>query len=368
MKYTILRETLLNTLQAAGFFTSYRLGDIEALKGVLIQATSKGISIRTTNISSSFYGKVGGKVETQGMVLVDYKTLVEVVKNIRDEKIRVEKKNNSMHIKTEAGEIKIPILDETSFPTEDEVEWVDQERNFFIQEEIDRVAFAAATDETRPILTGIYYDTREDGTFVVSTDGFRLSLITKKTKKKTAHETKKFIIPSKSIQTALKTLGKDIIKIQTDKEFSRTKLVTENSHIIIRFLEGEFPPYEKAIPQQAATAVRFKAEDFSNALKTVSLFSRDGSNMIELSIKESELELFSVRSTNGEARLSIPLLSKEGKNNKIVFNHKFLSAFFSMNQEKEVIFEMEESNTPGLFRGPKKKDFIHIIMPIRSQE
>ncbi len=368
MKYTILREKLLNTLQKAGFFTSYRLGDIEALRGVLIQARRSGISIRTTNIADTFYGKVGGKVEEEGDVLVDYKTLLEVIKNVRNEKIFVEKKKNTLHIKTIAGEVKILTLDDTLFPQEQECDWEDQEEKFFNQDEVDHVAFAAATDETRPILTGIYYDIREDGTYIVSTDGFRLSLVTKKTNTKKKGGGKKFIIPAKSVQAALKILGKDILKTQTDKEFSKLRVLSEDSHITIRFLEGEFPPYEKAIPQQASTSVRFKSEDFLNALKTVSLFSKDGSNMVELTIKDTELELFSVRSTSGEARLSIPLLSKEGKNNKIVFNHKFLSAYFSMNQAKEVVFEMDEPNTPGLFKSGGRSNFVHIVMPIRSQE
>ncbi|MCR4330172.1 MAG: DNA polymerase III subunit beta [Candidatus Roizmanbacteria bacterium] len=368
MKYTILREKLLTTLQSAGFFTSYKLGDIEALKGVLIKANSSGISLRTTNLADSFYGKVGGKVDIEGEVLVDYKTFLEVIKNVRDEKIVVEKVKNDLHIKTSAGVVKIPTVDESLFPTEQEGEWEDQERNLFKQREVEEVAFAAATDETRPILTGIFYDIREDGIFMVATDGFRLSLVTKKGEEKIKKTKRKFIIPSKSIQTALKTLGKEETKVQIDKEYSRMRVVAENSYITIRFLEGEFPPYEKAIPQQAATSARFKAEDFQNALKTVSLFSKEGSNMVELTIKDTEIELYSVRSTNGEARLNIPLLGKEGKNNKIVFNHKFLSAFFSINQAKEVVFEMEEPNTPGLFKAEGKNNFIHIIMPIRSQE
>jgi len=368
MKYTILREKFLNILQKAGFFTSYKLGDIEALKGVYIQAMTNRISLRTTNITDIFYGEAGGKVETEGEVLVDYKTLIEVLKNIKDEKIVVEKLENMLNIQTENGIIKIPTLDETSFPQEQEKEWEDQDKNLLSSEDIEFVAFAAATDETRPILTGIYFDIREDGMYMVATDGFRLSLITKKDKKTNKLKGKKFTIPAKSIQTAIKILGKEIKKIQTDKEFSRIKITTEDTHIITRFLEGEFPPYEKVIPQQTTTSILFKTEDFLSALKTVSLFSRDGSNMVELTITETEIELYSVRSTNGEARLKVPLINKEGTDAKIVFNHKFLSAFFSINQSKEVIFEMNESNMPGIFKEGGKEGLVHIIMPIRSQE
>lgn len=101
-------------------------------------------------------------------------------------------------------------------------------------------------------------------------------------------------------------------------------------------------------------------------MKTTSLFAREGSNMVIFSIEKDSLVVSSENSSMGEARFTIPTLKKEGKDNKITFNYKFLLDYLG-HAPDEIMLELLNSFTPGLFKGVKNKEYLHIIMPIRTQ-
>ena len=107
MNITIVRESLLNVLQKSGYFISNKISDLKIFKAVLITARQDGVVINTTNVNEYFSGEIGGKVYKTGAVLVDFKTLFEIVKNLSDAKITLEKTSKQLIISGKAGEIKL---------------------------------------------------------------------------------------------------------------------------------------------------------------------------------------------------------------------------------------------------------------------
>lgn len=367
MKYTVLRKTFSELLTKAGPFTSYKIGDIESLRGIYIEAKSDGVVVHTTNITDYFRGECGGKVEKTGVCLVDYKTISDVVRNLIDENIVCEVNQNQFTIKTKKTEANIPLLDSRTFPQEEKFPLEDAKKiplDMVLPEEMDLVLLSAATDETRPILTGILYEFGK-GVSIVSTDGFRLSLLHKETD--TPLEIS-FVIPSRSITNIVKTVSKNRIKsISVSHDLKRVFWISEGVLIATRTIDGEYPPYKRVIPPVGTSQIVMDRKDLERAIKTVALFSKEGSSLVLFSIQGNSLVLSSPRSSSGSAKVVLELDKKEGNENEITFNCKYIQALISHTEHQQISFEMTDATLPGVFRLDGKDDYVHIIMPIRPQ-
>jgi len=280
----------------------------------------------------------------------------------------MEKKQNSLVLSSSMGKVKLPLLDVSEFLTlKKEVTGIEINKNLFNFSKLRQVVFSSSSDESRPVLTGICFDFLENETKIVGTDGFRLSLETIKTKSGDT-SLDRIIISGKSIISLAKVFGNKLEKVLYDNSEKQLMFFGEENTVAVRLLEGEFPPYDKVIPKQAKTSIVFKRKDLINSLKTASLFAKEGSNMLLVEIVDKNLIISSSNASTGEAEFKTPLISKEGENNKITFNYKYLLDFLNIIEEKEITFEMTNSFAPGVFKKASNNDYLHIIMPIRSQE
>jgi len=368
MNITIVRERLIETLQKASYFTSAKLTDLKIFKAVLLEAKQNTIIINTTNVNDYFSGEIGGKVLKTGKVLIDLKTLIESVKNLNDTKITLEKKNNQLIISGSTGQIKLMCLDEDNFPSFKEPEkTIEIKKDLFKNEIVQAVLSSCATDEARPILTGVCFDFKDDHVLVIGTDGFRLSL-QKKTNKNSELRGKKIVISSRSLVSVLKVFKNQPFVVFLANGLEQIIFGSGEIKVSSKTIEGEYPPYEKVIPQGLETNIILKTKDLLEIVKASSLLAKEGSGMINLTLNNKELIVNSAGAGVGEAQFKIPVVNFSGKDNKIVFNYRYLLEFLSNFSEEEVVFEMSTAFAPGVFRGQKNTDFIHIIMPIRSQE
>ncbi len=368
MKTTVVRERFLSTLQSAGFFVSTKINELGALRGVYIEVSKNGIIVKSTNINDFYVGECGGKVEEEGSALVEYKTFFEAVRSFADTKIVINTTDKSLIIRGAAGEARIPLMDVAGFPHQQELkEKKEIEKNIFSHNILDRILFSTATEETRPILTGTCIQYKDGQINIVGTDGFRMSRGVVETKKGEASE-EKYIISSRSLVAVLKILGNNSKEVWYYSEGKTIEFIGEGQKIQSRLLEGEFPPYEKVIPLSHETQLVFKKEDFSNALKTVGLFAREGSRMVIFKIEGGKLTLSSASPGSGEGTAEITPSLFEGKDNKITFNHKYLVDISGHLDGEDIVFEMSNPFAPGVFKNINEDGYTHIIMPIRTQE
>jgi len=368
MNITIVRESLLKILQKSSYFTSNKISDLKVLKAVLINANQDGVVIKTTNINESFSGEIGGKVYKTGSVLVDHKALMEIVKNLNDAKITLEKKQGQLTLIGKAGKIKLLSLNENNFPNPEKPQKTTPLASvLFLEKAVQFALLSCATDEARPILTGLCFDFRENETRLVSTDGFRMSL-SRFDKAFPEYQEKKIIISGKSLAA--------VYKVFKDKAFKASYCKQENSivfegggiSIVSKLLDGEFPPYEGVIPQSQDTKIVFKKEDLLQVVRSSSLFAKGGSNMLSLLISEKEVTVSSADTGVGEAVFKIEPVSFEGKENKIVFNYRYLAEYLYNVSSEELVFKMTTAFAPGVFESKKDPGSLYIIMPIRQQE
>ena len=364
MKIKLNRGEFLDKLSQATRFTSTKLSSLPALQGVYLKKEGGRLHFYSSNLNAFFHTTQATEFEKEGDFVVEPKKLIEFVSLLPEGKIEVESKDKQLLIKSGKTSGRFPLMIVEDFPLPPKIEEKEQKiKTDFFTRNLPLVLFSASADETRPALSGINFLTNEE-LVLVATDGFRLSLV--KTKKEA--KLPSVIIPADFLREIIH-LGKDEKEVyfsySAKEKTIRFRL--GETEFYSRLIEGEFPPFEKVIPQEKKTTVILEREEFLRNVKLVAVFARDFSHIIILEAKKGGVR-FMPKTTEGEENSSFQEGQVEGEEQKAAFNYKFLLDLLNVAGGKNITIEILRPDAPVVFRMDDNKDFIHIIMPVRIQE
>ncbi len=369
MHFFVLKENLQKALSIVTRNISAR-PQLPILANVVLETEDNQLKISATNLELGVVYKIGAKVEKQGKTAVPGKLLAEYISNLNAEKIEIILEEKKLQIKTDKTLASFSSVDPTDYPLfADIIQTQDSLSVEKIKDSILRTVFAASTDETRPVLTGVKILITKNNIQLVATDGYRLSKEEIETKE--AKKDFQVIIPAHSlieivrIAAELKesTVGFSILEKKNQLVFTMP-----NIQIFTRLIEGEFPNIEKIIPSDFKTKAVIEKDKFIQAVKTTSLFARGAANIIKIKIQKDGLWLSANTPQIGENKDFIEAKT-EGESVDIAFNYRFLLDLLNNFPDKEIIFETQGPLNPGVFKPTSKKlNFLHLIMPVRVQE
>ena len=346
-------------------------------QNVLITTDNGKIKLVTTNLEIAISTWVGAQIEDGGSVAVPAKLLSELVSSLPSEQISISNSNNSTGIEINCDKFNSQVngTNPDDFPpiptvNADVVATIDSK---VFQDAITRVSVAAATDESRPVLTGIKMELDGDNFTLAGADGFRLAVFKGKLLEKIS-EKYDFILPSRSLQ--------EINRIIVDQDEPITFSVTpsknqamfklSNVEIVTQLVQGTFPNYSQLIPESFQTRTEVPVEEFQRAAKTASVFARDGSGILRLHINSSDNEnpekllILSRSEEVGENESQIEA-KVEGEDSKIAFNSKYLTDVLSVIKEEKVVIETTSPSSPGVIKPLGQENYIHVVMPMFVQ-
>ncbi|MEK7536780.1 MAG: DNA polymerase III subunit beta, partial [Patescibacteria group bacterium] len=281
MKTTVLQENLQKAVALSSHFVSSK-AQLPILSNILLQAKKTKLIISSTNLETSVSTSIGSKTEEEGDIAVNGKTINDIVTNLTNDSIEIESMHE--HLKLSSGSFKSKILGTNSsdFPKLPSI--VDKKTftlktNEFIKS-LSKVLFSVSTDETRPILTGVLFVSRDLKLSLVATDGFRLSEI--KIKNEAKLPDLRIIIPRAVLNELSKVDEEENIEVYFDKENNQIVFGIGDTVFSSRIIEGEFPDYEKIIPTSSICTVNIDKNELEKALKLSSVFARDSGNIIKL--------------------------------------------------------------------------------------
>lgn len=372
MKVQILQENLNKGLSIASRLVSTK-AQLPILANVLLKANKNNLEISATNLETGIVLRLGAKVEKEGELTIPARVLTELVSSLPTGKVELEAKENSLAISCEGHQASFNGIPATEFP---KMPKYSSETLFPLPSEkfleaINQAAFAAATDEGRPVLTGVLVKLEGKRLSLIATDGYRLSLKTIDLSV-SLEENKSLILPAKTLIEIGRIISEDknqkeaVVKIGFTKEQNQVIFVFPEMELFSRVIEGEFPDYEKIIPQNLSSKVTIDRENLNRAVKIVSIFARDSSNIVKIKTNKNYLEISANSPQVGDNKNSLEI-KLEGEEGEIAFNYRFLQGFLGAVSSPEVSLEMTGSLNPGVFRGVGDSSLLHIIMPVRLQ-
>ena len=372
MKVQILQENLNKGLTIASRTISTKT-QLPILANVLLKTDQNRLQISATNLETGVILWLGAKIEKEGEITIPAKILTEVISSLPTGKIDLELKENSLNISSDGYQASFNGIPASEFP---KLPTFSSENLFSfpsgqLLEAINQVAFAAATDEGRPVLTGVLFILEGKMLSLVATDGYRLSIKTLPLQTP-VKEKVSLLLPAKALMEVARIIAdvkggeEKVFQMGLTKEKNQVVFVFPELALFSRVIEGEFPDYEKIIPQGTKTKIILDREGFSQVVKVVSIFARDSANIIKFKIGNNSLEMSANSPQVGENK-SLLEAKLEGEEGEIAFNYRFLQNLLAAISSQEVSFEMFGSLNPGIFKPVGDNSFLHIIMPVRLQ-
>lgn len=374
MKVTVLHESLNKGLGIVGRIATIR-GQLPVLGNVLLEASMEGLVLSATNLEMGIRMEVGGKVTETGALTIPAKNLGELVTALPVGNIELVTDGEKMRVSGGKSTAVFTGIAATEFPVipklkDDETKGV-KKRRFILNRQVvaeiaQQVAFAAATDESRPVLTGVRMAPEGKKMSVTATDGFRLS------RKIIGEEAVNnweggIILPAKTILELARLVSegkKEEVVVEKTEENNQIIFGHDKLQLVSRVLEGNFPDVDKLIPDEYKTEISVDREELLRAVRAVSIFARDNSNIIKLEIRDEKLRVFAAATQSGESETELET-EKKGEDGEIAFNFRYVSDFLNSTTNDRVFLGMNGSLAPGVWRWEKDTDLVHLIMPVR---
>jgi DNA polymerase-3 subunit beta len=347
------------------------------LSHILLEWDKNSLYLTGTDLETGIREELIAKIHQKGKASVSSKKLYEIVRELPDETIHIQKKDNQW-ITLQCGKSTFNLagLDPEEFPSLPTY----QEENFstvstkLIREMIEKTVFAASSEESRYHLNGVLFVQSKQGgkeiLRMVATDGHRLSLVDRENQKIRGIEEKGIIIPKKGILEIKKIIGERDGEGEMGIYFNTTHgfFKMGKSLTVIRLIDGEFPEYEQVVPKGNDKKLVMVKEKVVSSLKRVSTMASERMEGVKFSLKKNSVEMSSYHQDFGDAKEEVEV-AYEGPPIQIGFNAKYLIEALNVIDAEEVLLELKDEGSPGILRpspstaGPS--DQLCIIMPMR---
>jgi DNA polymerase-3 subunit beta len=404
VKLSCLQENLNWGLGIVGRAVATRT-TLPITNNILLETDQSRLKLVATNLEMAISCWIGAKVEEEGTITVPSKLLMEFINSLPKDKVDITMAPNTRTISVHCAryEARISGLDAKDFPP---IPTVEASVNTSIEVEalrqaISQVVFAAASEDSRPVLTGV--DAKFDGSTLTlaAADGFRLAVY-KLNLSQPVSQKIEVIIPARTLAELNRMLltqevdpmrvtasakkgpvefnaqlsntqtqeGPVIVTVNPNKSQILFKL--RNIEMVSQLIQGSFPQYEQLIPQSTGTKTTVDVSEFLRATRTATIFARDGTGIVKLKVTPGgELTpgkmSISARSEEiGDDEGEIDAIV-QGGDAKIAFNGKYLTDVLNVIKEAQVALEITSPSSPGVLKPVGSDNYVHVVMPMFVQ-
>ena len=368
MKISCTQEKLNKGLSIVSRVVGART-TLPVLSNIFLEARAGELKLSATDLEIGVSTTIGAKIDAEGAITAPARLISEFIATNDDESITLESKDTTLHLKSDRYEANIHGIDPAEFPVIPDIakdSLIEIKSDEFIKA-ASKVIIACATDDTRPVLAGVFFKFVKNQLFLVATDSYRLA--EKTIDVPGAEAEKEFIVPSRAMQEVLRIAasGEGAGKIRLTATENQASFAVGDTHIISRLIEGAFPNYKQIIPTSLQTSACIDLPEMISGVKMAALFARQAANNIKIKFLPKELVITSVAAEIGD-NLSHIAAEVSGEEVEIAFNAKYILDILQVLPEKKVLFEVNDKASPGVIKPEKAKDYIYIIMPLRVEE
>jgi DNA polymerase-3 subunit beta len=368
MKLQILQENLGKAVNMASRFTSTR-AQLPVLGNILLSASKTKLNVSSTNLEISVSIFLGAKVEEMGEISIPSKIFAELIQNLTNDTLTLEAEKEQLKITSSGFSSKVLGMDATDFPKIPGS--VNKEKGITLSSDVfakalGKVLFAASSDETRPILTGVLFILAKGELSLVATDGFRLS----QTKIKIGSQKGelRLVLPKLILSEVGRAEGDENIYLELIEKEKQAIFGVGDVVLSSRILEGDYPDFEKIIPKTSIYKVTLDKEEFLRSIKLSAPFARDNANIVKFKLLKDGVKVSAESSQGGNQETKVDAkLEGGGEDFEIAFNYKFVEDFIQSVAGEEIQMEFSTLDKAGVFTDPSDPDFLHLIMPVRVQ-
>ncbi|HLF25596.1 MAG TPA: DNA polymerase III subunit beta [Anaerolineae bacterium] len=373
MRVSVLQENLAKGLSIVGRAVAAR-STLPVLGNVLLATDNGRLKLAATNLEIGITCWIGAKVEEDGAITVPARTFIDLVNALPADRVDMEVsvRTQTLNLRSGRFENNIKGIDAQEFPLIPQIEEDGAIRIApdVLKQMIDQVVFAAATDESRPILTGVLARFNGDQLTFAAADGFRLSVRTAPLLTP-AGKPIDVIVPARALAELGRVSGdqEEPVSILVTQQHKQILFHLNNIDLVSQLIEGKFPDYTAIMPKRHDTRAVMDTAPLLKACKAASVFARENANIARVMITPGN-ELapghITVRATSAETGDNAGELDAavEGNAVEIAFNVKYMIDVLNVAGTPQVVLETTSPSSPGVLRPLGDDLFTHVIMPM----
>jgi DNA polymerase-3 subunit beta len=323
---------------------------LPVLTNVLLEAYEDTLQLSATNLEIAMTISIPATVVQGGQLTIRADVFSDFVSTLPKDLIAMET-TDPLTLAISCGKVKASIkgLSPDDFPS---------------------LPFAAATDDSRPVLAGVYLELHGTTVTLAAADGFRLS-VREAELDEPAAENLAVIVPARSLNELARSVDEsDVVELLVTPSRSQLLARVGRLEFLTRLIDGHFPEFRQIIPKTWNTRVITGRDDFVTAARRARIFAQANNDVVRLQLVpgDSELDpgLLIVSAEASETGENEDLLTArvEGPKAQIAFNGRYLLEILSAIKTPEIALEMTTPNAAGVFRPVGEGSFVHVIMPM----
>ncbi|MDD4876173.1 MAG: DNA polymerase III subunit beta [Dehalococcoidales bacterium] len=376
MRLSCLQENLNQALNVVGRAVASRT-TLPITNNVLLAAEQSRLKLVATNLEMAISCWIGAKVEEEGTITAPARLLSEFVNSLPSDKvdINLSPRTKTLGLKCARFEARISGVDAKDFPPIPEIKdgittKVEVEA---LRQGISQVVFAAASEDSRPVLTGIYAEFEGDLLTLAAADGFRLAVY-KLPLISPVNQKIEVVIPARTLVELNRLMAnqEEPVEITINPDKSQALFRFKNIQLVSQLVQGTFPQYAQLIPQSYNTRIVVDITQLLRATKTAFIFASDGGGIVRFvttpgqELKPGKITVSARSEEIGDDSGEIDAIV-DGEEAKIAFNGKYLIDVLSVLRETQVALETTNPSSPGVIRPVGVDNYLHVIMPMFVQ-
>lgn len=370
MKLSVMQENLARGLSVVSRAVSAR-STLPVLANVLLKTEDAGLKLTATNLEIGITYWVPGKVEEDGATTVPAKLLTDLVSSFQGgDRIDLELgAGETLHLQCGRFASHLKGIDADEFPAiqtagERPTTRVAQR---VLRRALDETAFAAASDEARPILTGVLARFEGDTVTLAAADNYRIAVKTIPILDPVADVS--VVVPARALTELGRILADtdDPVEIVLAQARNQILFHLDGIDLVSRLIDGQFPNYQQVLPASHTTRAILDREELLRAVRPAALIAHESANIVKLQIGTNSEAGITV-SANAEVGDHVGQVeaSVEGDGTTIAFNARYLADVLTNVSAEQFALELNGPLSPGVFRPIGDDQYVHVVMPVRT--
>ncbi|CAN5776157.1 DNA polymerase III subunit beta [soil metagenome] len=369
VKLSVMQENLARGLSVVSRAVSTR-STLPVLANVLLRTEDAGLKLTATNLEIGITSWVPGRIETDGALTVPARLITDVVAGLpAGERVDLEVEGTTLRLKAGRYQTHLRGIDAEEFPVipaagDRPTTRVSQR---LLRQALSEVAFAAASDEARPILTGVLTKLVGDRLTLAAADNYRIAV--KDLPILDPVEETILVVPARSYQELMRILNDtdDPVELMLASSKSQVLFQVEGTELVSRLIDGQFPNYQQVLPTSHSSRAVVDRDELLKAVRLSALIASSAANVVRLKVGEAASSAITIAAAadvgdaEGEVEAAI-----EGDAVAIAFNARYLTEALQNIDGAQLALEFSGPLSPGVIKPVDDPDYVHVIMPVRT--
>ena len=369
MKLSVMQENLARGLSTVSRAVSSR-SSLPVLANVLLRTEDAGLKLTATNLEIGITSWVPGKIETEGALTVPARLLTDVVGGLpAGDRVDLEVEGTTLSVRAGRFQTHLRGIDADEFPVipsagERPTTRVSQK---VLRRALSEVTFAAASDEARPILTGVLTRFSGERLTLAAADNYRIAVKTIDVLMPV--EDASLVVPARSYVELMRVLADtdDPVDIMLAPARSQVIFHVDTIDLVSRLIDGQFPNYQQVVPTNHTSRAVVDRDELLKAVRLSALIAAGAANVVKLRIGEDGSAGITIAAAAdvGDAEGEVEA-ALEGDPVTVAFNARYLTEALQNVDADRLALELNGPLSSGVFRPTDDADYVHVIMPVRT--